>query len=125
MRGYFDLVPNATVVYLRLRLGRAPDDLVSKDGFVDDTVVGAGCREVLVIDVTILGGVDSNKVTSLLVLLACLTNHVAMPKGDRLTHTFMDGGHVLLWVLGDILLDHRKGLLSCCLRREIATCCTR
>ncbi len=105
LRRHLDLIADA-VVYLGLALDRAPDNLIRENCLVDYAVEGTRRSEVLIVDVRILGRVDSYKVASLLVLRAGLSDHLTMSQGHSLTHTLMDGSHIVLRVLGNVAFHH-------------------
>ena len=59
-----------TVIDLGLALGRTPDYLISEERLIDYTVEGTRGGKELVVDVRVLGRVNSYEVASLLVLRA-------------------------------------------------------
>ena len=106
---HFNLIANA-VINLGFALRGTADDLIGEDGFVDYAVKGAGRAEVLVVDVAVLGGEDADEVSTLGILLAGLSDQITLSHSDCLSHTLVDGCHILLRVLSYVLFNHCKQL---------------
>lgn len=108
-----------TVINLWLALSSTSNYLVGKYGLIDDPIEGAGCAEILVIDVAIFRWEDSDEVASLYILLASLANKISLSHSDSFPHAFVDRGHVFLRVLSDVFLDHSQELLVCSLCSDL------
>jgi hypothetical protein len=102
---YLNLIANS-VIDLRLALGRASNDLISEYSLINDTVEGTRGSKKLIINIRVFGRVDSNKVTSLLILRACLPYKLPVSQCDSFSHSFMNWGHIVLGILSDIAFDH-------------------
>ena len=88
----------------RARDGRT-EDLVCEEHLVEDFVVGARAQEELIVDVRVLGGVNSNKVATTLVLSDCLANIFLVSQPRCLFHRIYKDGE-LLGVLDCQPLNH-------------------
>ena len=88
----------------RARDGRA-QDLICEEHLVEDFVVGARAQEELIVDVRVLGGVNSNKVTTTLVLSDCLANIFLVSQPRCLFHRVDKNGE-FLGVLNRQPLNH-------------------
>jgi hypothetical protein len=87
-----------------LKLVRVLKDLITKEGFVNHFVVWTGSTEVLVIHVRTLSRIDSNEVSSALVLGHSFPYVLTVLKSS----SFLQSVHlvsVLVWVFGGKLID--------------------
>lgn len=105
LRRHIDFITN-TIIYLRLGLHCASDDVISEDCFVDNTIEWAWRREVLIISVATFGWIYSNEVSTLLVLLTAFPDKISMSQGNSLPHSFMNGSHVVLRIFCNVFLNH-------------------
>ena len=88
----------------RARDGRT-ENLIGEEHLVEDFVVGARAQEELIVDVRVLGGVNSNKVTTTLVLSDCFANILLISQPRCLFHRVDKDGE-LLWILDCQPLNH-------------------
>jgi hypothetical protein len=105
LRRHLDLIADS-VIDLRLALRGASDDLISEKSLVNDPVEGTGGSEELIINVRVLGRINTDKVASLLILGAGLPHELSVSQCDSLAHPLMNGCHVVLGILGDVSFDH-------------------
>jgi len=105
LRRHLYFVSNPAL-YRGFALSSAPHDLVCEDSLIDDAIKRARSTEVRIVNIAILGWIYSYKVSSLLILIACFSDHIPMPQSDSFAHSFMDWCHVFLGVLSDVSFNH-------------------
>ena len=94
------------VIDLGLALGRTADYLIGEERLIDYAVEGTRSGKELVVDVRVLGRVNSYEVASLLVLRAGFPHKLTVAQGYSLAHSFMDRSHIVLGVVCDVPFDH-------------------
>jgi hypothetical protein len=78
LRRHFNLVSDS-IINLWLGLNSASDNLISKDSFIYNSIEGPWCLKVLIVSITSFGRVDSDEISSLLILLASFSYEISMP----------------------------------------------
>ena len=118
--GYFNLIAYPVVSY-GFVLGRASNNLICEESLIDDPIIRSSGTEVLIVYVTILSWVYADEVSSLLILVARLSDKLSMPHSDCFSHTFMHCGHIVLRILLNVFLNHLQELTTCSLVDQVST----